>query len=168
MGFALALAPCLVSAGLVYKCKDASGGVVFSQTSCGTGAQAVGRSGAAAPVAAVVPVDATAVKATLDPSPPPVSEPQAPEWPAYRCSTSDGVVFYRHGLCPRTIAVTRQGQMGRFETAVSGYAPVEAQGVSKEVACAAITAAEAGDRPGSRHDSHYSADDVAKGLDPCR
>jgi hypothetical protein len=174
VGLILAFMPALAgAAGSIYKCADAKGGVVFSDKQCGTNARVVdvrisdspAEPAKAPPAAAPQPP----VVAPPEPAPPaPVVVQSPPDSAAYRCFTPDGAVFYLHRHCPKSIAVTHYGQMGRFQTATQGYAPVDEVGVSETEACGAIYSNDAQKRSGSEHDDRYSTFERNAGNDPCK
>jgi hypothetical protein len=174
LAFLLLLLPATAyGAGAIYKCVGANGSVEYSQIQCSAAAEKI-ELGTSAPAAVrpepnelAAPQDAA--PAALAPSPlTPVAPPQAPDWPAYRCHTPDGMVFYRHAHCPKSIAVTHYGYVGGYQTSSRGYAPVEEQGVPLDQACAAIYATDAKTRFGSGYDDRYSTYDRNAGRDPCR
>jgi Domain of unknown function (DUF4124) len=158
------------TAATVYKCTGPEGSTVFSETPCGKDAQelelgpteSLPQPIEIAPIA-TVPEEKAPAKV--------VAAPQsfAPtEYPSYRCSTPDGMVFYRHQHCPKNVQVTVAGVYGNIPTETQTFAPVEEAGVSREIACKAIYPLVADHRYGERNDERYSTVERNQGKDPCR
>jgi len=115
--FAVLMSAHAAAASTIYKCVKPDGRIVFSDSPCGVKAKVVqlGRSS----VDAALPANAShtsaplaaapsAAPATATPSAAPVAQPKAG---AYECTTPDGIIFYRHSHCPKSIAVTHYGRV---------------------------------------------------------
>jgi hypothetical protein len=78
------------------------------------------------------------------------------------------MVFYRHQHCPKNVQVTVSGIFGNIPTQTQAFAPVEEEGVSREIACKAIYPLVGDHRYGERNDERYSTVERNQGKDPCR
>jgi hypothetical protein len=95
---------------------------------------------------------------------------------SYKCTASDGRVFYRHAACPpdlqigkpfigKTYAVDRFN--GTVETSIR-MARVTSEAVPRAQACAAINKLTASSRNGYELDDRVSSYDKNLGRDPCK
>lgn len=162
-----------VSAAAVYKCVDSKGVATFTEKPCAPDAEPLkirddylGGS--------PIPVEPTP-KPREDETP--VQSPtvirvqmtqRSRDLVSYKCSTPDGVVFYRHSECPRNIAVFSPGTVGGMAASIRVYAPVEQVEVSRKFACTQIYGPDAEKRSGRHEDEKYSTYDRNLGRDPCR
>ncbi|MGB8378994.1 MAG: DUF4124 domain-containing protein [Rhodanobacteraceae bacterium] len=153
----------------IYTCKSPNGTIVFADAPCGPKARLLVLHGGSPPHSLPMPSPAPAgMLESPSAAPPMVSPKPVPsESPAFRCTTPDGMVFYRHQHCPKAITVTRHRYVGGLDTPIPGYTPVNEQGVSSDVACAKIHAVDASDRFGSDYDEHYTTYQRNAGDDPC-
>ena len=151
----------------VYKCKGADGSVAFQDHACAH----------------------AAVESTVEilPAPPPGEAPdygvtpraeraskrvrngggaKAREVVSFECRAANGDVFYRHGACPKEIAIKsaahssgRRGGASKETVAVTGAA------LSRGEACRRMGSAG---RAGRERDETVSTYDKNLGRDPCR
>lgn len=158
----------------VYKCRGPSGAAIFSDTPCGKDAEEVEMAvqpSPSAPPPQAVPAPAVAVDegkpGAADPSPA-IQAAVSSDYPAYKCFTPDGMVFYRHAHCPKNVAVTRLMYVGGLPTETPVYAPVEEIGISTKAACAAIYPIVDDHRFGNEYDERYTTMERNQGKDPCK
>ena len=153
------------AADKVYKCTDAGGGAVFSETPCGSNARKLDVDAGANPRSDNA--DADTARAS-EPSPGTTGRPNGKDWAAFKCSTSRGMVFYRYGHCPKTIGVTRQQGTGDVQTVYLDTLPVEELGVTLPTACDAMYGRSAAGRWGKEFDERQlPPEEKRPGVDLC-
>jgi Domain of unknown function (DUF4124) len=156
-------AACAAAPEKVYKCTDAGGGAVFSETPCGSNARQV-----AVDPAGEKRVDAAAADTAPEAPTPANSKPGGKDWAAFKCSTARGMVFYRYGHCPKSIGVTRQQGTGDVQTVYLDTLPVEELGVTLPTACDAMYGRSAAGRWGKEFDERQlPPEEKRPGIDLC-
>lgn len=173
---ALSLIACAIATAAhsaeIYRCTDAKGVVVFSETSCGRDARKLDLRSPISPGSATVPgVDVRpARRASAQPgegedadTTPDAGPDAAKDWAAFKCSTERGMVFYRFSHCPKTLEVTRQRGEGEVQTVILDSWPVHERGTNVPTACQAIHGRSAGKRWGREYDDSSQVADPRKG-----
>ena len=158
----------------VYKCRAADGAVAFQDRPCAN-AQAETRVDIApAPPSSPSPDYGLAASdersaRTKGSSSPRANSKQHREAVSYECHAANGELFYRHGACPKQIAIANStsasGPRGRSAGIKQTYS-VSAQALSRSEACRRISSG--GSRDGHERDDRVSTYDRNLGRDPCR
>ena len=145
----------------VFRCRAADGTIAFQDRACANGnAQSIVEI-AAAPQA--LPSPDYGVASTHAPrARSPRSGGRAPREPvSYACHAANGETFYRHGSCPKQIAVAGSGKDAK---AVG----VTAEAMPRADVCRELARGGAIGRAGHARDESMSSYDRNLGRDPCR
>lgn len=160
----------------VYKCTDAHGATSFQDRPCAQAANQSVVALAPAPAYAESPqyaVDREKDVSVVHRARQPAHRSESHADGAYECRTSDGQVFYRHGVCPRSVAAvdpgsTHRGRIAGAKGAATKSVAVTSTRIARADACYEMRRASAAGRSGRIHDQDVSTYDKNLGRDPCR
>jgi len=151
----------------VFRCRGADGAIAFQDRPCANAnAQSIVE---IAPAPPVQPSPDYGVVRVREPRVAQArSSTRAPrEAVSFACHAADGETFYRHGSCPKQIAIA--GSSGRRKSgAASKTIGVTAEAMPRAEVCRELSRGGSIGRAGHEHDESMSSYDRNLGRDPCR
>jgi hypothetical protein len=151
----------------VFRCRGADGAVAFQDRPCANAsAQSVVEIEPAPPVQ---PSPDYGVASTHEPRVAHArANTRAPREPiSFACHAANGETFYRHGSCPKQIAVADSGSHAKSGKGAKTVG-VTAEAMPRADVCRELSRGGSIGRAGHAHDESMSSYDRNLGRDPCR
>jgi hypothetical protein len=151
----------------VYRCRNADGAVAFQDHVCSNAnAQSIVEIAPAPPVQASPDYGVTSAREPRIAQA--RSSTRAPREPvSFACHAANGETFYRHGNCPKQIAITDAGSRGKAAKGAKTVG-VTAEAMPRADVCRELSRGGSIGRAGHAHDESISSYDRNLGRDPCR
>lgn len=161
--------PVPAQTGEIYQCVDADGAVSYQDAACAATARQRRIEIAPPPsVDAEMPPPSRARATRPSATPARHVAVTTREASSFECRTATGLRFYRHGACPKSVAVAdANAPIGRRGARASTHVAVSAHPVSRREACRAIHAPGVIGRDGHQYDERGDAHTRNLGRDAC-
>lgn len=163
----------------VYKCRDVRGQIAYQDHACADPARQTLIELAPAPVAAPAQdgertASPRTVQRNLARSSGGRTNARSSQTLSYECRSADGVVFYKHSRCPKTITVAApsdrrgSGRKGSARASAARSSAVSERPLPRAEMCKRMASGGSIGRSGREHDDAVSTYDRNVGRDPCR